>query len=71
MSQYKIEKNVPLPTEHGNTKYPFMQMEVGDSFFADGIPSSARTAAYAHAKRYGITLVSKREANGYRIWRTA
>lgn len=68
---FKIEKNVPLPTgPHGNTKYPFASMQVGDSFFADGLPNSARVAAYSAARRHGITLVTKREGTGYRIWRT-
>lgn len=69
-TKFKIEKNIPIPGEHGNTKYPFKLLEVGDSFYVEGIPSSARTAAHSYAKRYGVKLVSKREKKGYRIWRT-
>ena len=68
--QYKIDKNVPIPTSHGNLKYPFDKLEVGDSFFVEGIEHPARLAKYCYAKRHGITLVSKREGNGHRIWRT-
>lgn len=32
-SNYKIEKGVPIPRKRGEkSKYPFSQMEVGDSF---------------------------------------
>lgn len=72
MTQYKIDKDVPLPSAaHGNAKYPFAQLKVGDSFFVEGLPSAARVAAYNSSKRLGITLVSRREGTGYRIWRAA
>jgi hypothetical protein len=31
MSDFKIEKNVPMPK--GRAKYPWNEMEIGDSFF--------------------------------------
>lgn len=34
MSNFKVEKNVPITkTKKVNDKYPFSEMEVGDSFF--------------------------------------
>ena len=34
MAEYKIEKNVPLPTDlRSKNTYPFEDMEVGDSMF--------------------------------------
>lgn len=31
---FQIEKNIPIPgVAARNTKYPFLQLEVGDSFF--------------------------------------
>lgn len=32
---HKIEKNIPVPTTHYNIKYPFDNMEIGDSFIVD------------------------------------
>lgn len=41
MSEYKVDKNVPLPENRGRrwgtSVYPFRDMEVGDSFF---VPAS-------------------------------
>lgn len=46
MNQPRIEKNVPLPQ-----RYPFAQMEVGDSFAVpEGI---SRTRVSIAAMRYG------------------
>ena len=48
---YEIEKNVPL---RGRGKYPFNEMEVGDSFFVPSpFHNKARQAALArNGKRY-------------------
>lgn len=46
MSQPRIEKNVPLPQ-----RYPFAQMEIGDSF---AVPEGInRTRVSVAAKRHG------------------
>ncbi len=53
---YVIEKNVPLAkTEARNAKYPFLRMEIGDSFFADPIGANLCEAPVIediHAKVY-------------------
>ena len=36
MSEFKIEKGIPIPIENyhdGHSKYPFKKMEIGDSFY--------------------------------------
>ena len=38
MSEYKVEKNVPMPTGTKLTKYPWKEMEVGHSFVVDDVP---------------------------------
>lgn len=67
---FKIEKAVPIP--RGNAKYPFKEMQVGDSFFVpkDRV-KNAQIAAYAWAKRNGVVLASRSVDGGLRIWRTA
>lgn len=65
---YRIEKGVPLPPV--NIKYPFAEMEVGDSFVVDADhPSAVRCegsgtprvgdAARKHGARYGMRFSYK------------
>lgn len=59
---YQIEKNVPLNTE----RFPFAQMEAGDSFLvADG---TAPGTVHAAARRAGVKIATKKEAQGFRVW---
>jgi len=67
--EFRIEKNVPLPTRVWSSQYPFAQMAVGDSFFATD--NRANYAAYAFAVRHGVKFACRSENDGYRIWRTA
>ena len=67
MSQPRIEKNVPMPL-----RYPFAQMEVGDSFAVP--PNVSRTTVNVAAKRYtdkhgGKFTVRLMPDRSYRCWR--
>lgn len=69
---YKVDKDLEMPEIRGRgreAKYPFAQMEPGDSFMA---PKTARAAAYMYGKRTG-TLFTSRVINerNVRIWRIA
>lgn len=74
MSDYKIEKNVPVPsTLYTKTpKWPFREMEIGDSFV---VPSNevknARSSAYQLHIRTGMKFIIRlNRTNGeYRCWR--
>ena len=50
MSEYVIEKEVEIPTRT-RTKYPWMEMNVGDSFFVP-VQDSGRSAASIRASLY-------------------
>ena len=71
---YTIEHNVPVPASnmngHGREKYPFSQMDVGDSF---GIPKDAvarvRQAAYKRNTDGKKFVVQTLNENGGRCWR--
>lgn len=72
-----IEKAVPLPETHRpvrTSKYPFSQMEVGDSFLAEDIKATTMYSSVArYIKASGNTkkfTVRSTEA-GVRVWRTA
>lgn len=70
-----IEKGVPLPTPNRRwaPKFPFGQMEIGDSFLVPlevgKSPSSIYSAISQAKKRLGIALTSARVEGGVRVWR--
>lgn len=72
---YVIEQGVPMPSKMAGRghKYPFQQMEVGDSFLA---PLADRSRISSRAtitgKRNGLAFsVRKVGSEQIRIWRTA
>jgi hypothetical protein len=70
----EVQKGVPMPADrNGNTrkgKYPWKQMEVGDSFFVPNKSTSAFGANIVVAKRStGFNFVSRNENDGVRVWR--
>ena len=77
MSKIKVEKGIPLPELAGKgraLKYPWPEMEVGDSFAVEpGKHDTVRTAASYWARRHpesGIKFsVCMQEDGSYRCWR--
>lgn len=73
LSPPQIEKGVPLPVgRSGAGKYPWRQMEVGDSFF---VPS-ATLAKFSTSRKYaegqtGFKFAIRTVGMGVRIWRIA
>lgn len=72
-TEFVIEKNIAITrksTGFKSSKYPFHQMEVGDSFWAEkrkGI--DPRSAAVAHGDKYGKKFATRAIDGGIRIWR--
>ena len=74
MPPVSIDHNIPLQPSHrgcgSKTRYPFHQMEVGDSFIvaADRVHSvRVMIGRRKDARRY----VVGHDGNAYRCWRTA
>lgn len=79
----QIEKNIPVPNAPrfggapANTRYPFREMEVGDSVlietFGRGNQSPAAFAMRKYASRSGKKFTLRTiEAGGFiRVWRLA
>ena len=69
----KIENDVPMPKTTRPTKYPFRDMNVGESVFFDNEPkgSQSNPAISAHmlSKRTDFKFATRKEGNGVRIWR--
>ncbi len=75
----KIEKNVELPAVHSRHKYPWPEMEVGDSVFVKAekgeslyklkrqVGPAARYYGDVTGKRFKTLLF--REQGGVRVWR--
>ena len=61
---YKIEKNIPMVKD----RFPFSQMEIGDSFLVDD--GTLKGSLYQTANRAKVRIATKSEGNGYRVWLT-
>lgn len=73
-----IEKGVPRTDARGvgrnpkqPGKYPWADMEVGDSFRAEVKPDVLRAAASKAARRHGLKFVVRLDGDGSRAWRIA
>ena len=71
---FVIEKDVPLPQKNVRWKYPFDQLELGDSFFVVNKDTTQMSALCKRAsKRYGGRFVTskaeKDDQTGVRVWR--
>lgn len=73
-TKYEIEKNVPVPPR---SKYPFEQMDVGDSFFTPLGPdqtikrlqNTLSGAAGYFARNTEMNFVIRQANDGVRCWR--
>jgi hypothetical protein len=71
----KIDKGIPAPVGGigPKRKYPFAEMEVGDSFFVPGISSREISNVACHALgkgRYNTQTLVENGVRGARVWRT-
>lgn len=69
----RIDTNVDLP--QSRTKYPFADMQVGDSilFKDERQATSARVAAVRYAQRHepDCTYTLRKVEDGWRLWRVS
>ena len=76
MTEIKIDKNVPLPKLRSPlNKYPWADMQVGDSFFIPQDPATVRASLYSCTKWARIKIATRRVTEngveGIRVWRIA
>ena len=70
MINVELEKGVPLPVSR--KKYPYKEMEVGDSFFvAEAGIQNVCNQNYRMGKKLGMSFIARKEGDGVRVWRTA
>lgn len=73
----RVEKGIPVPPRAH--RYPWHQMEPGDSFFVEcppGVRVSLRqtkvnSAARNDGRRHNRAYCTRREGDGVRVWRVA
>ena len=65
-----LDKDVPLP--EARKRYPYREMEVGDSFFVEGGGiQNICNQNYRTGKKLGKSFIARKEDGGVRVWRTA
>lgn len=72
MSEFKIDKGIPFPSDR--SKYPFEDMEVGDSFVVHpDNAGNANSSSAAYAKKCpGVKFrMRKQSETETRIWRVS
>lgn len=62
----KIDKNIPMPASLGSTKWPFGNMEVGDSF---EVPTKSIQQIISAMSWYGKRNKMKFSRRKNRVWR--
>lgn len=70
MSKIKIDKNIPIPDKYSHQKYPFNEMNIGDSFLVDDTNERSLASLVSRAgKRLNMKFIL-RTVDGYcRCWR--
>ena len=65
----EIEKGVPIPENSGNKKYPWKELEVGDSFFTSESAQTVAGSASHASKRTNRKFICRSVDGGTRVWR--
>lgn len=69
----KIDKNVPIPNGAGphGQKYPFPELQVGDSFLFPFATKrrTTQSLAWQWAKKTGRKFIVRKTTEGLRCWR--
>jgi hypothetical protein len=68
MSEFKIEKGVPLPTSATARKYPYREMHPNDSFFVPGATTGKFNPCVFATRNPGWKFVTRAEKGGVRVW---
>lgn len=70
-SEYKIEKNIPIPEGTGHAQgltAAVRRLEVGESLL---VAENQRSTVHAAAKKAKIAVLTRTTGEKVRVWRTA
>jgi len=74
MSEFKVEKGIPFPDDRKtrNRRFPWKQLDVGDSFFVPEVTVKSICGSLAYARKSTQYAFSCRAVEGgIRVWRIA
>jgi hypothetical protein len=67
-----VEKGIPVPPQKWERpKYPWKELDIGDSFLVPLSEHSFYKGAHTGAKHAGIKITVRTTPNGWRVWRVA
>lgn len=67
---YKISKDVPVPAPIRRMNYPYELLQVGESFWVEGVSmQSLCNANRRQSKRLERRFICRKEGEGVRVWR--
>lgn len=67
----KIDDDIPVPTGSSRRKYPFDELQVGQSFEVVGkVPNEISGSKNLAIKRTGFEFKAAKSDKGVRVWRT-
>lgn len=75
MSEYQIDRDIVMPSTTRNHNFPFLELDVGESFYVG--PEKQITKAQLHGsasgygKRNNKKFAVRKWENGLRVWRIA
>lgn len=68
----KVDEAVPMPTGIFTRKYPYADLEVGQSFLApEANHNSIRAGASQYGKKLSRRFSVRKTQEGIRVWRVA
>lgn len=72
----KIDKGIPVPPRHGEAKYPYGQVQVGDSFFCSGpsrsnLSTRAQQVGRGMGGKFCVRRAVENGVAGFRVWRVS
>lgn len=68
--EFPIERGVPIPEARTKTKYPWREMEIGESFLAPKSKENSLSACACNAaKKLKRRFVLRTVEGGVRVWR--
>ena len=71
MTEVTIEKGIDIPKQTRRAKYPWTEMEIGDSFRVDGQRTvSTPQVLNGEARKFVQRRLSDEKGDYVRVWRT-
>jgi len=68
----EISKHIPLPKTRVMKKYPYREMEIGDSFYVEGVSLQVIcNSNWRYGKKLGMKFIASKDKEGVRVWRAA